>query len=305
MPSFIVRAASGQVPIEELDITLTEVPLQLVGLFSLPDLLSAESLLAGIDSGDVVVDEAIGTGWGVFQSSPAAIAFIEPAPVNDGGPIATATISSQTIRVAANEEAVFDRVPDITHVIGVYYRVYTTGDVIPAVGTVDPTSVSTGDALLINGNLSDLVYNNSSIGSANKPLPGINLGQAYEISRVDVYWWNSAYRATTFRIQGSQNGVDWVDLTKDLTGVFTAAGIPQTVDITGTYQYVRVFSVTGANSSFIVLSELQVRGPSPTSDVTLVRAPTTAYELTGVLGQPGATIRNLRAEAEWTVVFLN
>lgn len=134
-----------------------------------------------------------------------------------------------------------------------------TGAEIVANGTVDPTNVSTLDANLINNNYTDLVYHNSSTGSANKELPGIDLGSSQPISQAHIYWWNNTYTASDWNLQGSNDGTTWIDISTglDSTGVVGTSANPQIVTVGASYQYLRVFCVTGNNVTWCVISELE------------------------------------------------
>lgn len=122
------------------------------------------------------------------------------------------------------------------------------------VGTVDPTNVSTNDANLINGNLTDLCYNNSSNGSANKPLPGIDLGSPQAVARIDLYRWSATYLSNNFSIQGSNDGTTWTDVATNLQS--TQVWL-QELPVSGTYRYWRLFNISGTNATFVVLSEMK------------------------------------------------
>lgn len=127
---------------------------------------------------------------------------------------------------------------------------------IPATGTIDPDSTSTGDANLINNNLTDLVYNNSSSGSANKSLPAFDLGSVQQVDIVSVWWWNNTYTSTNYKIQISNDGVNWTDKIVNLNSTGQAN---QKLDFTvnDTFRYFRVFNITGTNASWVVISEMK------------------------------------------------
>ena len=128
------------------------------------------------------------------------------------------------------------------------------GSEIAAVWTVDPTNVSTLDANLINGNLTDLCYNNVSTWSANKPLPWIDLGSSMAIGQIDLYRWSATYLSNDFNIQGSDDSTTWVDVATNLSS--TAVWL-QEIPVSGTYRYWRLFNVSGTNPTYVVLSEMK------------------------------------------------
>lgn len=132
---------------------------------------------------------------------------------------------------------------------------------IAAVGVVDPTNVSTTEANLINNNLTDLAYNNSSTGTINKELPGVDLGSSQALGSVDLtHWTNGTYTASNYSIQGSNDAATWTDLA---TGLDSSSLEGQTTNITvsGNWRYVRPFCVQGNNATFWVVSELDVFAP--------------------------------------------
>ena len=63
----------------------------------------------------------------------------------------------------------------ISDIVGVSKDVPNQGSDIVPVGTINPDNTSSLGANLINGNQTDLCYNNSSPGSSNKALPAIDL----------------------------------------------------------------------------------------------------------------------------------
>lgn len=132
------------------------------------------------------------------------------------------------------------------------------GEITPT-GTFDPNNVSTNEANLINGNLTDLCYHNNSQGSTNKELPAVDLGSLKTVASISVYWWNNTYTASNYKIQGSVDGQKWTDLAINLnsTGVVGTANNPQTIPVSGDYRYLRVFSVQGNNATWTVLSEMK------------------------------------------------
>ena len=131
------------------------------------------------------------------------------------------------------------------------------GSELVPVAVVDPTNVSTNEANLINGNETDLVYNNSSTGTVNKELPGIDIGAGSDPGIVRLWWWtNASYMANDYNIQGSNDLTNWTDLASGLSSIGLEG---QSVDIPvsgGPWRYLRVFCVSGLNASFVVISEM-------------------------------------------------
>lgn len=163
-----------------------------------------------------------------------------------------------TITVLANDE--IQTTLDTIDFVSAFIEVQEPGPQITATGVIDNTNVSTGEANLINGNLTDLTYNNSNAGTANKELPGINIGSQQSIAEVVLYWWNNTYTASNYKIQGSNDGNNWVDIATNLdsTGIVGTANNPQRIPVSANFQYIRPFCVQGNNTSWCVVSELQV-----------------------------------------------
>lgn len=146
--------------------------------------------------------------------------------------------------------------------LNAWVSVPNTGGVLTPTGVIDPTNISTNEAALIDGNLTNLHYHNSSTGSANKELAAIDLGSSLPVSGVNVHWWNNTYTASDYKIQGSNDGTTWTDLStgNNSTGMVGTAANPQVLAITGSWRYLRVFCVTGNNATWCVISELQALG---------------------------------------------
>jgi len=120
--------------------------------------------------------------------------------------------------------------------------------------TIDPDWVSSNAANLINGNLTDLCYNNILTWSANRSLPAIDLWSSLAVGKIDLYRWNTTYLSNNFSIQWSNNWTTWVDVVTNQAS--TTIGL-QSIPVTGTYRYWRLFNVSGTNATFVVLSEMK------------------------------------------------
>lgn len=132
-------------------------------------------------------------------------------------------------------------------------------------GTIDTTNVSTLDDNLINNDETDLCYNNSSQGSSNKPLPAIDLGSPQSVDSISLFWWptTQAYNPSNYSIQASNNGTSFTDI---VTGL-DATGIngEQSISVSGTYRFWRMFCVSGNNATWVVLSEMRAYQASSSS----------------------------------------
>lgn len=141
---------------------------------------------------------------------------------------------------------------------------------VEATGTVDTDNVSSNDAALVDGGLSSICYNNSITGTVNKPMVGMDLGAPdYSVEMISVWWYNSPYTATNFKIQGSYDGNSWDDISTNLNSNDDAG---QQVDYSipvSTYRYYRIFSVQGNNASYVVLYEMKAFGASITVEKSI------------------------------------
>lgn len=144
--------------------------------------------------------------------------------------------------------------------VSCFAEINISGGQITPTGTIDNTNVSTREANLINGNLTDLTYNNSNAGTTNKELPAIDLGSSQDISEIVLHWWNNTYTASNYKIQGSNDGNNWTDivLNANSTGIVGTSNNPQRFQTNVNYRYIRPFCVQGNNASWCVVSELQV-----------------------------------------------
>ena len=145
-----------------------------------------------------------------------------------------------------------------SHVYNILALFGDPGDLIDAVGTIDPTNVSTNEAALIDGIYTNLCYNNSSVGTTNKELPAIDLGSVVSVDAIDLYWWNATYFATDYRIEVSSDGTTWTDVTGTINLGFIGASTPHNISLGGvSCQYIRLFCEVGNNASWVVVSEIE------------------------------------------------
>lgn len=130
---------------------------------------------------------------------------------------------------------------------------------INPVGVIDPTNISTGDANLINNNYSDLVYNNGSQWTINKELPAVDLWSSQNAGIVRIYWWNpDQYGVIKGEIQGSNDGTTWTPLFTNIAKTNIWALPYDDYQVSGSYRYYRLFSVTWLHNTWVVISELEV-----------------------------------------------
>jgi hypothetical protein len=183
------------------------------------------------------------------------------------------SISSKTITIT-DGSSVTDTDIDWNKFINATYQFTNIGTEVPLSGTIDPDNVSSDDANLIDNNLNNLCYNDNSIGSANKGSVGIDtdgVGGVPTVEIVRVWWWSNSFIATNFKIQGSNNGTTWTDILTNLDsigkqGTFTEHNLGGT-----NFRYYRVFTVTGLNTSFVVLSEMKAYEEGITEELDYTR----------------------------------
>ena len=126
-------------------------------------------------------------------------------------------------------------------------------------GTIDIDNTSTWDNNLIDNNYANLIYNNSSQWTVNKSLPAVDLGSSLPVWIVRIYWWNPAtYGVTNAKIQWSTNGTTWVDLFSWISKTTGATWDFNDYTVIGNYRYYRFYSITGLNTNWFVISELEV-----------------------------------------------
>ncbi|WP_333770161.1 glycoside hydrolase family 3 C-terminal domain-containing protein [Streptomyces sp. IBSBF 2435] len=102
----------------------------------------------------------------------------------------------------------------------------------------------------------------------------VDLGSSQPISKV-VLNWEAAY-ATAFKIQTSANGTSWTDV----YSTTTATGGTQTLNVTGTGRYVRMYGTARATAYGYSLWEFQVWGGSGGTQ------PTACGNTTAGIGKP-------------------
>jgi beta-glucosidase len=125
----------------------------------------------------------------------------------------------------------------------------------------------------------------------------VDLGGAATVNQV-LLSWESAY-ATAFRIEMSTNGTTWNPIYSTTTG----AGGTQTLSVSGTGRYIRLYGTARATGYGYSLWEFQVYGTVDTTSVTppMLSGPTKAPANTGrfALSAPadGAMITNTRRPA--------
>lgn len=129
----------------------------------------------------------------------------------------------------------------------------------------DPDNISTGEAGLIDGNYTNLVYNNSIAGSLNGKIFAVDLGTAQSVSAVTLYDWDSTSGATYMITDGdavtSTDGTTWTTQVSFINKKFSInPGIQFVFPAVTTARYVGIRYTSGASSSYWALSELEAFG---------------------------------------------
>ena len=150
--------------------------------------------------------------------------------------------------------------------VNIYYTEPGAVSILPIAGTTDVGNISSDDANLINGNYTDLCYNNTSQISANKETVGIvYTGDQSLINGVRITFWNvSSYGSTNFKLQGSSDNITWTDIVTNLNSN-NAVNIPSVgprLDVTSPlltlYSSFRLFVITPNNTQFFAIAEMEL-----------------------------------------------
>lgn len=235
----------------------------------------------------------------VLELATALKIFFKSASDVDTDDLGGGSFSIETKTITQGASATF--VSTLAKFINAWSERTSSGGLLTPVGTIDPTSVSTNDANLVNGNFSDYCYNDSSAGTTNKPLPAMDLGVPKVITNVIITWYSATYVANNFKIQGnnSNSPSGWVDLVTGVAGVMTT----QTVNIpsgTPAYRYYRIFTATGNDTSYIVVREMQATGVA--SPIIEYVNNNSLYEITNDGGNVSIT-NNTDSDADVTVSY--
>lgn len=96
----------------------------------------------------------------------------------------------------------------------------------------------------------------------------VDLGSSKSITGVTIYW--EAANARDYKVQGSTNATVWTDLSTQ-TGVGGAVARTDTLTVTGTYRYIRVWCTLRNNTFGYSIYELDVFGPVSGNPYKLTR----------------------------------
>ena len=182
-----------------------------------------------------------------------------------------------SVNAVINMERVFEK--DSVIVLDVPYTKYISGwaevrsvtSMHDVASVQDPTNVTTVENNLANGNTTtDFVYNNSSSGTTNKELPALDLGEPKEVSLCKVYWYSDTFKANDFQIQYSDDLSTWQSV-GDFEGVVTDNGVSQDLNFNPvSARYWRLFCLSGNNSTWVVIREMEVFPPATGTESVLL-----------------------------------
>lgn len=140
---------------------------------------------------------------------------------------------------------------------------FTGGGEINSVGQIDPGNQNRRDGRIRNNKYgSDYTYNRY-IGSANHPLPAIDLGSVQSVDTIRIDWYYDQYASSNFRIEGnnSNSSSGWTTVVSGLTQTTSASSVgsnPQDIAVGGaSYRYWRMYNVTGNDPNFVAISEME------------------------------------------------
>lgn len=170
---------------------------------------------------------------------------------------------------AANEVLTNINIEDM---FSAWVSVAQSGGVANVNAVLDIDNVTTLEANVSNGNTTtDLFYNNSSSGSANKAMPALDLGSPIGINAFRTYWYGSTWIATQFKIQVSNDLSNWTDV-GTYNGVWSgsSAAYQEVGFTTVNARYIRFFCITGNNGTWVAFREFEAIQAS--GNVTTVEA---------------------------------
>ncbi|MGB1205328.1 MAG: discoidin domain-containing protein [Chitinophagales bacterium] len=173
------------------------------------------------------------------------------------------SLQQQILNVAAGTSTVFSGIAAIGF-LSAFANVPDAPTLLTPTGTVDFDNTTTQDANLINGDLTgDLIYNNSSQGTANKTLPAIDFGTPIAVGSINIHWHSTTYVCNSFDLEYSVDGTTWTAI-GTYTGVWQGNSVtPQTVSFANIMaRYVRIRCINGNHPDWFVLREMQAFSPA-------------------------------------------
>ena len=129
----------------------------------------------------------------------------------------------------------------------------------------DPGNVSTNEAGLTNGDITDLVYNNSASGAVNGMIMALDLGSPQDIGAIGLEDWGNGsgptYSITAGDIVTSNDGSNWTT-DQSFTGkpYTNNPGTEWVINPVVNARYVGIRYTAGNNPTFWVMSEMTAKG---------------------------------------------
>ncbi|GAA3273906.1 discoidin domain-containing protein [Dactylosporangium vinaceum] len=128
----------------------------------------------------------------------------------------------------------------------------------------------------------------------------VDLGQSYNLSSVNLNW-EAAY-AKAFQIQTSQDGTNWTSIYSTTTGT----GGNQTLNVTGSGRYVRMYGTQRATAYGYSLYEFGLTGTpggNPSGATLLSQGRPTTASSTENAGTPAANATDGNTATRWSSAF--
>lgn len=124
-----------------------------------------------------------------------------------------------------------------------------------------PASASTADLSAANAVDGDGSTRWASAAQTDPSFLTVDLGQAYDLSQVVIDW--EAANADTYEIRASSDGTNWDTIATRSGGAF--GNRTDTIDVSGTYRYVRMFGISRSSGNYWGYSiwEFKVFGSEP------------------------------------------
>lgn len=151
------------------------------------------------------------------------------------------------------------------------------GDQITNAIGFDPDNRSSLENNLTNGDLTSLVYNNTSRGNLQGLIFALDLNSAQNIGAITLYDWGGTngptYLISSGNVVTSNDGNNWTRQTNFANKPYNGnTGTQFVLPSPIVARYIGIEYIEGANNTFWVLSELEAYGPSKTGN-TLVQIP--------------------------------
>jgi hypothetical protein len=139
------------------------------------------------------------------------------------------------------------------------------------IGTIDVDKVSSLSKQLIDDNFNSLCYNNKVRSTTNLNFVGIDLGSSKLVNYIYLYWYSSNFMGD-FKVQSSNDGITWADVTSTITGEWQGNNKePQVVILNNiTTRYLRLVVLNGLNSTYFVINEMKLYQDDPSIEYSLI-----------------------------------